>query len=115
MSNQQTISAAVGYIPVIGWIYAILAQRKDEYVWFHLKQSLGLFAGMLGALLVWLVVYWLLAWIPYGGIFGTALFALVLALWIVGLISWVVGILNALRGKMNTLPFFGSIANRLPL
>jgi uncharacterized membrane protein len=114
MSTSQRISAAIVYIPVIGWIYGFF-QRKNALADFHLRQSIGLIVGLAVSFLVWAVVAWILTWIPFGEIFAVALFTLVMTMFIIGVIAWVVGIINALRGKMNNLPIFGGIARRIPL
>lgn len=114
MNTTQRISAAVSYIPVIGWLYVIVFARKDEAVVFHLRQSIGLVIGMLGFFLLWVVAAWLLTWVPYGGVLAVALFSLVITALLVGVIAWLVGIVNALRGKVYEVPLFGSIAHRLP-
>ena len=115
MNTTQRISAAISYIPVIGWLYAFFFARKEEPVMFHLKQSIGLVIGLLGFFLVWVVAAWLLTWIPYGSVLAVALFTLVITALLVGVVAWLVGIVNALSGKEADVPMFGSIAHRLPL
>lgn len=115
MNTTQRISAAISYIPVIGWIYVFFFAHNHALVMFHLKQSISLVIGLLGFFLAWVVAAWLLTWIPYGSVFAVALFALVIAALIVGVIAWLVGIVNALRGKQNEVPIFGAYAHRLPL
>ena len=102
MSTSQRISAAIVYLPVIGWIYGFF-QRKNPLADFHLRQSIGLILCLAASFLVWVVVAWILTWIPYGSIFAVALFTLVMTIFIIGVIAWVVGIINALRGKMNEI------------
>ncbi len=115
MSTSQRISAAVGYIPVLGWIYVYFVQRNNPLAVFHLKQSISLILTVAAVFVAWAVIAWVLAWIPYGDIFGVAAFGLVITALIVGVIAWVVGIVNALRGLMNAVPLFGSWAARLPI
>ena len=115
MSTSQRISAAIGYLPVIGWIYVFLFQRKNPLAEFHLKQSISLILSLAGIFLFWAVVGWIITWVPFGDVIAITAFTLVIAAFLVGVIAWVVGILNALRGKMNEVPLFGSLANRLPL
>ena len=112
---SSRISAAITYIPVVGWLYGFLLQRGNAYVRFHARQSVGLFLFLLGVLAGWAVLAWLLGWVPFGAIFSTALFAIVLVAWVAGLISWVNGILNAAQGRVVLLPVFGKRANSLPL
>ena len=115
MDTSERISAVIAYIPVIGWLYVLFAQRRGELAVFHLRQSIGLLIGLVGSILAWGAVSWVLSWIPFGDVIGIALFALVIALWIVAAIALVVGVVNAARGKMDRLPFFGSFANWIPM
>jgi uncharacterized membrane protein len=115
MSTSERISAAVGYIPVIGWIYAYFFQRKNELVMFHLKQSISLFLDLIVVLLLWAVVGWVLTWIPYGNVVAITLFTVVMLAFFVGFIAWVIGIANALRGLLKDLPLFNTWVKRLPI
>ena len=115
MSLSERISAAVAYLPVIGWIYTYFVQRKSQLTMFHLRQSISLFGTLIAVLVLWAVVAWVITWIPYGVIFGVALFALVMAAFFVGAVAWLVGIVNALRGLMNEVPLFNAWAKHLPI
>jgi uncharacterized membrane protein len=115
IDSSSRISAAITYIPVIGWLYGLLLQRRNAYVRFHARQSLGVFLFMLIIFVGWAVLAWLLGWIPYGAIISTALFAIVVVAIVTALISWVNGILNAIQGRVALLPIFGKRANSLPL
>ena len=99
----------------IGWIYALLAHRKNAFVFFHLKQSVGLLLFALGVAVGWFVVGWLLMWIPFGGVLTMALFALVIAAFLFALVNMFVGISNALHEEVEPLPFIGPWADNLPL
>ena len=111
MDTSGRISAVIAYIPVIGWLYVLFAQRRSALAVFHLRQSIGLMIGLVGSILAWGVVAWILTWIPFGDVIGIALFALVIALWVVAVIALVLGVINAARGRMHQLPFFGGFAN----
>lgn len=115
MSLSERISAAVGYIPVIGWIFTYFVQRKSPLVMFHLKQSISLFLDLLIVFGLWAVVAWVLTWIPIGDVFAVATFAIVMAAWMIGAIAWLIGIINALRGLMKDLPLFNTWVGRLPI
>jgi uncharacterized membrane protein len=115
MSTSERISAAVTYLPVIGWAYAYFTQRKSELVMYHLKQSISLCAMFAALFVLWAVVAWVLAWIPIGFVFSVALFSLVLAAFFMAVVAWLVGIINALRGLMKAVPLFNSWAKRLPI
>lgn len=115
MNNSQQFSAVIAYIPVIGWLYVLFAQRRSELAVFHLRQSIGLVIGMVFSVLAWGVVTWVLTWIPFGNVIGIALFTLVITVWIVAVIALVIGLVNAARGRMDQLPFFGGFAKWVPL
>jgi uncharacterized membrane protein len=114
-SNLRQISAAIAYVPVIGWIYVMLVAGKDEFARFHLRQSIGLVLFLAAVFAGWAGIAWLIAWIPYGSTVSVTLFTLVIAAFGYGVIAWVVGVMNALRGVMNPLPIFGLWAHyKLP-
>jgi uncharacterized membrane protein len=105
----------MAYVPVVGWLYALLLQRKNAYVVFHAKQAMGLVLFLLAVLAGWAVVGWLLGWVPYGFIISTALFVLVAAATVFAALTLIIGIANALAGRVALLPIFGRQAHRLPL
>jgi uncharacterized membrane protein len=115
MSVTSRISAAVAYLPVLGWLYVLLLQRKDELAMFHLRQSIGLFVFLILVLAGWFVVTWLSAWIPFAFMFGTASFALVMAAYAMGAVSWIVGIVYALLGRPVFMPIVGRRAAAIRL
>ena len=115
MNNQSPFSAVIAYFPVIGWLYVYLLQRKNPFAVFHLRQSVGLALFLLGTLIGWAIVAYLVALIPYMAAFSVALFTIVIAAYLFGAVTWVMGILNALKSKSTPLPLFGQWANRLPI
>ncbi len=116
MNSSSRIAGILAYaVPVLGWLYVYLFQRKDEFAVFHLKQSIGLVIFFVGTFVLWAIVAWLIAWLPYMAVFGLTLFALVIAAYIYGFVIWVKGILNVLRNEMNPLPGIGERADRLPI
>jgi uncharacterized membrane protein len=110
MDSSTRVSAAIAYLPVIGWLYVLLAQRQNAFAMFHLRQAIGLVIFLIGVPVGWAVITWLLAWIPFGFLIGNALFALVAVAIVFSLIAWVAGIVNALRGRADFLPIFGRLA-----
>jgi uncharacterized membrane protein len=114
--NSQRYSAFLVYlIPILGWLYAILFQRKSAFVTFHTRQAIGLFSFLIVIFGAWAVIGYALAWIPFGFIFSMALFSIVIAAVAYGIIAWIMGMANALQGKVALLPIFGRIANNLPI
>ncbi len=113
MSASSRILAALSYLPVIGWLIAGVAGRRTAFVVFHLRQAIGLIAFLIAIFLAWVVVTWLLSWIPYGFLVGNALFPLVVASYLYGAVALIIGVVSALAGRATLLPIFGAFANRL--
>lgn len=108
-------SAALAYIPILGWLYVILMQRRNVLALFHLKQSIGWVLFLVLVLTGWALVAWILAWIPYAFIVSIALFALVIAAYLYGAVALFLGVRNALSARAVPLPLFGERANHLPI
>lgn len=115
MNKPSPFPALIAYIPIIGWLYVYLLQRKNSLAVFHLRQSVGLFLFLVATFIIWAVVAYVLAIIPYMAVFSVALFNIVIAFYLFGVVAWIMGILNALKNKSAPLPFFGQWANRLPI
>ncbi len=113
MSASSRILAALSYLPIIGWLIAGVAGRRTAFVVFHLRQAIGLIAFLIAISLTWVVVTWLLGWIPYGFLVGNALFPLVVASYLYGAVALIIGVVSALAGRATLLPIFGAFANRL--
>jgi uncharacterized membrane protein len=112
---MNNVSAFLAYIPVIGWLYVFFFQRQNPAAMFHLKQGIGLVLFLIGALLVWGVIAWIITWIPYAAVLGIALFTMVILAYLFGFVAWIMGMNNALRNRLVKLPIFGDWANRLPI
>lgn len=115
MRMSSRIAAVIAYIPVVGWLYVLLMQRRDAFAVFHLRQSIGLVAFLLVVFAGWVIVAWLLGWIPYAFILSNALFALVIAAYAFGVVIWITGMVNAARGRVALLPIFGRVAHQVRL
>jgi len=115
MSKPSRLPAVLAYVPVIGWIYVLFFQRQNALGLYHLKQSVGLFLFLVGTLVGWIVVAWLLTRIPYMDVLAVSLFTLVIAAYLYGLVAWVLGLSNAFRERLVPLPLFGRWASRLPI
>jgi uncharacterized membrane protein len=116
MNQRSKITAMLAYLgPVIGWLYIFLFARKNLLALYHLKQAIGLVLFLFATTLGWVVVGWVVAWIPYMSVLSIALFALVLAAYLYGFVAWLIGLSNALRARTVPLPLFGKWANRLPI
>jgi hypothetical protein len=115
MSTAERLSAALAYIPVIGWLYVLATQRNNRLAIFHLRQSIGLVLFLLTIFTAWALVTFVISQVSYGFLIGNALFALVLGAFIYGAIALVAGIVGASRGRPTVLPIFGRRALRLPI
>jgi uncharacterized membrane protein len=116
MNTSSRLPAVLAYLlPVLGWLYIFFFQRNNSLALYHLRQAIGLFVFLLATLLAWVVVGWLLAWIPYLDVLSIALFALVVGAYFYGIVVWLFGIYNALCARQSPLPAFGQWASRLPI
>ncbi len=115
MSESSRLPAVLAYLPVIGWLYVFFFQRRNELAIYHLRQSCGLFLFLIGVMAGWVVIAWVIAWIPYMAPVSMALFALVVVADLYGVAAWIRGLINALNSRSNPLPVFGKWANRLPI
>jgi uncharacterized membrane protein len=116
MKTSNRIFAVIAYLlPVLGWLFIGIFQRKNSFAMYHLRQAVGILLALLIAFLSWVVVGWLIAWIPYGFVFSVALYALVIVAVIAAVVAWIGGIVNALRLRRIPSPIFGRWADRLPI
>jgi uncharacterized membrane protein len=115
MSKPSPIPASIAYIPIVGWVYVYFLQRKNPLAVFHLRQSVGLVLFLVATFVIWAVVAYLIALVPYMAVFSVGLFTIVIAFYIFGVVAWVMGIINALNNKSTPLPLLGQWANRLPI
>ncbi len=116
MNTSSRLPAVLVYLlPVLGWLYVFFFQRRNSLALYHLRQAVGLVLFLIVTLIAWVVVGWLLAWIPYLNILSIALFALVVAVYLYGIVAWLIGIYNALSDRESPLPMFGRLASRLPI
>ena len=114
MQNER-LTSVLSYVFVIGWVYALIAGPQSRLVRFHLKQSIGMVLYTLGAFILWALVAWLAALIPFAGMMlAVFLFSLVVVVLLSLLPIWLVGLINAARGQYAVLPIMGSWANSLP-
>jgi len=115
MTQYAVFPAVIAYVPILGWLYVYLMERKNTLALFHLRQSIGLFVFLVGVFIGWAVIAYALALIPFMAVISVSLFAIVIAAYIFGAVAWVMGILNAFKRTLSPLPLFGRWANRLPI
>ncbi len=117
MSEPNKILAFLAYLLTVpGWLYILLFRRDDKFAVFHAKQSAVLTLVAIGAPLIWMVVGWILSWIPLVGfILAIALFSLVIAIYAVLIVDWIIGMVFALQLKRTPLPVVGGWARTIPI
>lgn len=105
-------NAAIAYLPVYGWFFALFFGSPDDTVRFHGRQGLGaLLTLAAGLAAVWVISrgfidYLLLFWLEdalYGAVAAFYLFLLVR------------GAVAAVKGESRPLPLIGKRASRLPV
>ncbi|BAJ62917.1 DUF4870 domain-containing protein [Anaerolinea thermophila] len=114
--DRSRITAFLSYLILfLGSLYVLIFERRDDYARYHALQALGLVFFSAGVFLGWVVLGFLLAWIPIiGPVLSASLFALVIAAWIFAVVAWVMGMVNATRGLIAPLPLIGRWAEKLP-
>jgi uncharacterized membrane protein len=107
--------AVIAYlVPVLGWLYVLLFQKKDRFASYHAKQSMMLAVAAVAAPLIWAVAAWLLVWVPLlGSVIAAALFALVILAYLSLAALWVAGIVYAVQAKAKPLPVIGGWVERI--
>ncbi len=117
MSEPNKILAFLAYLLTVpGWLYVLLFRRDDKFAVFHAKQSAVLTIAAIGVPLIWMVVGWILSWIPSVGFtLAIALFSLVIAAYAVLVVDWIIGMVFALQLKRAPLPVVGSWARTIPI
>ena len=95
VENDKTM-AVLSYLGILVLV-PLLLKKESEFNKFHVQQGLVL----LVAEIVWSIVWWIFAWIPFVG-------------WLIGAVGWlvllylmIVGIINALNGEKKELPIIG--------
>ena len=103
-------------VPVLGWLYVLLFERKDEFAVYHAKQSMTLTITAIAAPLIWVIAAWVLAWVPLmGSVLAASLFALVVLTYLFLAVVWIVGMINALTARAKPLPVVGRWAERISI
>ena len=117
MNGPKRQLAFIAYlVPVFGWLYVLLFERKDEFAVYHARQSMVLTITAVVTPLIWAVAAWVLAWVPLvGSLLAAFLFALVILIYLFLVAVWIVGMVNALRALAKPLPVVGEWAERISI
>ncbi|NWG20287.1 MAG: hypothetical protein HXY39_08145 [Chloroflexi bacterium] len=115
MNQSSRTAAFLAYaLSLVGALYVVASRRRDEFALYHACQSLAIVAGMVLAPLLWVVVAWIVTWLPsVGPMVAMALFSLVIAAFIALAFSWLLGMIAALRGKTQAALLVGQLGRRL--
>ncbi len=104
--------ALVAYlIPLLGSLFILLTSR-DTFARYHARQALLLPLVAVVTLVGWMIVSWLVLWIPYGGVAAVLLFGLVIGIYLGLVVAWLGGIRNALQGRATPIPIYGHLIRR---
>ena len=117
MNGPKRHFAFIAYlVPVLGWLYVLLFERRDEFVVYHAKQAVMLTITAVVTPLIWAVAAWILAWVPLvGSVLAASLFALVVLTYLSLAVVWIVGMINALTARAKPLPVVGRWAERISI
>jgi uncharacterized membrane protein len=114
VSQPSRHAAFIAYLlPVVGWLYVYLFHRDNEFAMYHMKQAMGLVVFAIVAPAIWLVIAWLLLWIPTAGaLVAAATFTIVMVAVLAVIALWIVGMVYAARSKQQPLPIVGRWTRR---
>ncbi len=111
---NRTLAFIAYLLPVVGPLLVLLFNRRNLFSLYHACQSLAITLGLVVMPVGWIVLGWLLTWVPLvGPLLAAALFTLVIAAYLALIIGWVLGLINSLRAKQTATPVFGGWGERL--
>ncbi|WP_300675526.1 DUF4870 domain-containing protein [Soonwooa sp.] len=95
--------AIISYIPVLGWLFSFLVgkDKADNFLKFHLKQSLALFIFAILFNAVFFIIVMIVPSLYFLGYIGYVVWALV-----------IIGIINAANDTEKPLPIIGEWAEK---
>ncbi len=116
-SQPDQVSALISYIvPLVGSVLVLRYRRTNRFAAYHAGQAFALWAVAFIAPVAWLVVSWLMAWVPLvGPVLAAATFSLVIAVYVVLIVAWVIGIVYVTESIYRPLPVFGRWGERATL
>jgi uncharacterized membrane protein len=117
VNKSERLAAFLSYLlGVPGCLYALIVRRQDSLARYHAKQSLGITLVAVAVPIVWVIVAWIVAWIPLvGPSVAAASFSLVIATYVLLIVCWIVGMIYALQAKVQPVPVVGRWAAQLPV
>jgi len=110
MSENNTATAVIGYIPPLFWIPLFLS-GEDEFSKYHGRQAMVILIGwILTILVVGLFLRWILGWFAP---FRVVIDFIQGALYILFIVASVLGAVKAAKGELWRIPILGAFAERL--
>ncbi len=117
--RNQTLDktvAIVSYMTLIGWIIALVmnGEKKGEeksFNAFHIRQMLGLIIFSFGGSIVFMVLGFILIWVP--GLGPLLLLLLQLGLYGGLLALWIMGVVAASNGEKKPVPVLGGLIHKM--
>jgi len=102
--DDKKVFALLGtLLPILGYIIAVLANKKDPYVMHYAKQGLGL--GILW--IIAMAVTFVLIFIPFIGWALSGLISLGM------IVLWLIGIIYSLSGEKKNIPVAEMVTEKL--
>ncbi len=109
----SNVAAALACIPLIGGIIFYVLEKHDRFVRFYAMQSIILGGAWMVFVIVWNLLYFMLAHIPaLGWIFGILLWLIWTVVNIAVVIVWIIAMIKAFSGAMWDIPYIGPVARK---
>lgn len=107
----SNVAAALACIPLIGGIIFFVLEKHDQFVRFYAMQSIIFGGAWVIFVIIWKVLFGVLAFIPaIGWIFAVILW-LIWAIWNIGaVIIWIIAMIKAFSGVRWDIPYVGPMA-----
>ena len=96
MNYKERLIALLSYLLILFFI-PLKRFKKNEYVYYHAKQGVGLF------ILFMIMIFFF--WLPVVSWIAALAF----------LVLWFTGVINALTGKKEPVPVIGRIAEKIAI
>ncbi len=116
MNKPKKHPAFLAYLLLVfGWLYVFLFHKNNRLAVYHAKQSILLTAMAICAPVIWVVVTWVMSWVPYGFLVASSTFSFVIAIYILLIVDWVIGMVYALQAKIKPVPIVGRLTKWIPI
>jgi uncharacterized membrane protein len=107
------VAAALACFPLIGGIIFYVLEKHDQFVRFYAMQSIIFGGAWLVFVIMWNVLYGILAVIPaIGWIFAFVLWIVWAVANIGAVVIWIIAMIKAFSGVRWDIPYIGPIARQ---